>query len=333
MYEFVDSDGDMTILDTSPSFTKSDYWMEVFGNPALQQAVTSRFTQAGGVFTEIDLHVYENIPSSGSGMALGRLPIAGGFILYFQFSKFNYYSVNSAYEQMEAVYAQIDAANTTGKSDEELLAGLGTSDAVKREALEVRRMITTTQLFFDGLKAPDLKGVIIDVRANSGGFSSDMSWLWGRMISREHTFAYIRAKLGDNRLDYGPWMPFKIFPAPDGAELHVPIVALVNKLSTSCAEIGAMVTRSLPNGYVVGGTTYGGFGSPVDSRYANGGSFSGPHLESVYTASDQVKYLDGVNYEGRGFPPDIFVPFDYDALQAGTDTRLEAAIQCVLDNQ
>jgi hypothetical protein len=41
-----------------------------------------------------------------------------------------------------------------------------------------------------------------------------------------------------------------------------------------------------------------------------------------------------VNYEGRGFPPDIFVPFDYDALMNdGKDTRLEAAIQCVLDHQ
>jgi C-terminal processing protease CtpA/Prc len=133
-------------------------------------------------------------------------------------------------------------------------------------------------------------------------------------------------------LDYGPWVPFKIFPAPDGVELQVPIVALVNTRSVSAAEWSAMFISSLPNGYVVGGTTWGGFGSPWDSRLNNGGSFSGP-LFSVSTALNETKYLDGVNYEGRGFPPDIFVPFDYDALQAGTDTRLEAAIQCVLEHQ
>jgi hypothetical protein len=337
MYEYIDSDYDIAILEKSPSYTKSDLYVEDFFNPnlALQKAVTARFAQeTGSEYTTASIGsyigTYDVVPIK---MAAGRLPVEGGFILYFQLTRFCHYEINKIYRQLETVYAEIDAANTTGKSDEYLLANLEPSAAGKKKlALEIRITLKTMQLYFDGLKDPNLKGVILDLRGNTGGEILSLSWLWGHFISSEHTFAYTRTKLGDNRLDYTPWLPVKIFPAPDGAELKVPIVALVNKYSASAAEWSAMIISSLPNGYVVGGTTLGMFGSPQDSRNLNGGSFYGL-LFSVSNGANETKYLDGVNYEGKGFPPDIFVPFDYDALQAGTDTRLEAAIRCVLEHQ
>jgi hypothetical protein len=332
-YEFQDSDWDWTILEKSPSFMKSDYRWEVFANPALRNAVASRFAQeTGSEYTPAGISDYEGVSFSNFKIAIGRLPIADGFILYFRLDNFLYTNINDEYEKLQTVYEEIDVANTAGKSDEELLADIGTSNPNKALALEIRIVLKTTQLFFDGLKDPNLKGVILDLRDNIGGYPKDLSWLWGHLITKEHTFAYTRTKLGDNRLDYTPWVPAKIFPAPDGVELQVPIVALVNRLSASTTDWSTMIISSLPHGYVVGGRTWGGFGLPEDNKVHNGGNFIGPYID-VYQGSNETKYLDGVNYEGKGFPPDIFVPFDYDALQAGTDTRLEAAIRCVLEHQ
>jgi hypothetical protein len=117
MYEYLDSGGDRTILDKSPTFTKSDGWTESFNNPLLRQAVQSCFAQeAGSEYVRVDISNYEGISFSNFRMATGRLPVADGFILYFQFSAFSYRDINTRYGQLEAVYAEIDAANTAKKA-------------------------------------------------------------------------------------------------------------------------------------------------------------------------------------------------------------------------
>ncbi|MDR3283797.1 MAG: hypothetical protein LBS97_01300 [Treponema sp.] len=334
LYEYFDSGGNTSLLEKSPSFIHSDWWVERFSTPELRSAVESRFTGNGGEYHAAaigDRNDY-GINSSNFAMATGSLPVSGGRILYFQFTGFNYYDITYCYAVRKDLYMKIDAANTAGKSDGELLTDPDL-DPEWRLALEIRDVMRKTLQFFDDLKKPDVKGVVIDLRGNGGGAILDLSFIWGRMINQELTFAYTRSKLGDNRLDYTPWLPYKVFPAPDGVALMVPIVALVNIQSASCSETSAMIAAALPNGYVVGGTTYGAQGGIADNRKYNGGQFTAPLLKLVYTPSLQVKYLDGKIYEGEGFPPDIPVEFDYDALQAGTDTRLEAAINCVLEHQ
>jgi C-terminal processing protease CtpA/Prc len=47
-----------------------------------------------------------------------------------------------------------------------------------------------------------------------------------------------------------------------------------------------------------------------------------------------METLNGTIYEGQGFLPDVPAPFDeaaYQALQQGTDTRLEAALRVIRD--
>jgi hypothetical protein len=336
LYEYLDSGRDTSILERSPSYMRSDYYAERFSrNPKLGAAVESRFIGNSGTYAKAAISDYDGVDFSNFAMSTGSLPVSGGCILYFQFTNFDYYDINGYYDYYEAegIYAQIDTGNTAGKSDEELLADPAFTDETLRLALEMRIVRNKTLQFFADLKSPDVKGVIVDLRGNGGGYAVDLSWIWGRMITREHTFTYNRSKLGDNRLDYSPWFSQKIFPAPDGIELTVPVVALVNKLSVSCSELSAMIVASLPNGYVVGGTTYGAQGGLTGNREYNGGQFTAPLLELVFTPSVQLKYLDGNIYEGKGFPPDIPVDFDYDALEAGTDKRLEAAIRCVLEHQ
>lgn len=53
------------------------------------------------------------------------------------------------------------------------------------------------------------------------------------------------------------------------------------------------------------------------------GQFMG---QPVVTSSVEFRYVDGKVYEGKGFPPDIVVPFDLAALGSGVDPQLEMAI-------
>jgi C-terminal processing protease CtpA/Prc len=43
--------------------------------------------------------------------------------------------------------------------------------------------------------------------------------------------------------------------------------------------------------------------------------------------------LNRISHEGRGIEPDYYVPFNYAQLMAGTDTRLEKAIEVIVNNQ
>jgi C-terminal processing protease CtpA/Prc len=187
--------------------------------------------------------------------------------------------------------------------------------------------------FSDNLHAPDVKGVIVDVRGNGGGYANDLSLLWGQMFSKsEHQIGWSKMKIGDGRLDYAPLVPFNIFKDPNkGRDVTVPIVLLINRYSISCSELSALFARSLPNGYLVGGTTFGGQG-PIASSHVvfNAGSFSAPMIKITQTPFMQTLDLKKQSFEGKGIPPDDFVPFEFGKLEKGEDTRLATAIEVII---
>jgi len=183
--------------------------------------------------------------------------------------------------------------------------------------------------FFDNLKRPDLKGIIIDIRGNGGGNLVDLNFLLGHLITEERVFMYTRTKAGEGRLDYSPWAPFSIFPSADAQPINCPIVLIVDKYSVSCSEFTAMAISSLPNGHVLGERTWGGQGPLTGNIIFNGGQFNSVFPSFVYTSSAMSKTADGKIYEGIGFPPDEEVLFDQQAFDNGTDVQLEAAIRYI----
>lgn len=69
--------------------------------------------------------------------------------------------------------------------------------------------------FWDMIETtPNLRGILIDVRDNQGGYLSDMRELAGRLTAEEHLFGYSRTKSGLGRLDYTPWLPLTLTPPP-----------------------------------------------------------------------------------------------------------------------
>jgi hypothetical protein len=190
--------------------------------------------------------------------------------------------------------------------------------------------------FFTSLGNPKVKGVIVDVRGNMGGNPADNPFLFGRMIDQPLAFAYSRSKSGEGRLDYSPWMPVRIMPAPAAekrlANTNVPIVLLADRGTMSGAEFHTMIVKAMPNGTVIGEKTNGSASNTVDSLIYNGGAFTlGPVVSRVAGSVVQYKCADGNVYEGSGIPPDIPVEMtrsdwvDFFGSQK-RDKRLEKAI-------
>jgi carboxyl-terminal processing protease len=195
-------------------------------------------------------------------------------------------------------------------------------------------LLNILNYFTDNLYAADVKGVIVDLRGNGGGY------LWnnffGYMFSGDdYKVGYSKSKMGgDGRLDYGPLLPYTFNQMSETPrDLKVPLVALINNFSVSASEISALFVRSRPNGFLVGSTTWGGQGGMQDHQLANAGIFSTHRIEVAYTACSQFFDLNRASFEGRGVSPDYYVPFNYDEFSQGIDRRLEKAIEVIKGNQ
>jgi hypothetical protein len=215
------------------------------------------------------------------------------------------------------------------------------------DALIARAAIDHFNYFFTCLTARQnsatgnpVCGAIIDLRGNGGGVAKDLSTLWGRIVPHDWTFAKKKFKLGENRLDHTSPVDFKIYKAPSndyGGIMDIPLVLVVSKGSVSASDVTALFFNTLPNGFVAGGTTWGGIGAlgTDDTKSINAGQFSVGNgvISMVYTPGLQIIARDGASYEGKGIPPDYPVPFDYNNMTSGIDDRLNKAIRIVRKKQ
>jgi len=168
--------------------------------------------------------------------------------------------------------------------------------------------------------------LIIDVRGNGGGDINDLNFLVGRLISSPLKIGYTRYKNGNGRLDYTPWVDASITPQPGARAVTQPVVVLADNFSVSLAELTTMAIHAMPNGKFIGETTWGANGPIAPNKYFNAGQFTAANFLFAYTSSSMFKYIDGNIYEGKGFPPDIAVPFDGRLLSRGDDPSLDAAL-------
>jgi hypothetical protein len=201
------------------------------------------------------------------------------------------------------------------------------------------------QTFFDDLKDSNLQGVIFDLRGVKGGDMRDVSFVMSRFINAPLTIAHQRGKSGEGRLDYGPWVPLNIMPAPPTERTledkigKIPIIALTDELTLSGAEFELMAIQAMPNGYTIGERTYGGTSAPhFNQKFAGGNFAASPLFVTFVTASSlQTRHSNGNVYEGIGIPPDAsrrgmyveqdWLKFLHSSQTARRDNVLEAAIR------
>ncbi|MEG1607849.1 MAG: S41 family peptidase, partial [Mucinivorans sp.] len=178
------------------------------------------------------------------------------------------------------------------------------------------------------LNTPNLRGVIVDMRNNGGGYVRDIDYILAPMLGEDLQIGYMRPKNGLGRYDYDNWVPQIIHPAVEHRKIDVPIVALVNLYSVSMAEITSTAIKTLDNGYVIGERTYGGTCCLTGYEYDYGGSFINKNVD-VYTVSVLSKFLKGGIIEGIGVTPDIEILDDPKALSEGIDRQFDGALKFI----
>jgi tricorn protease len=158
-------------------------------------------------------------------------------------------------------------------------------------------------------------GLIIDVRDNGGGSTTDI--LLSSLTAPNHAYTVPRgadpdavphdAYPRDRRLIYGYTRPISV---------------ICNQHSFSNAEIFSHAIKTIGRGTLVGETTFGGVISTGSRRLIDGTSVRMPF---------RGWYLpDGTDMENNGAEPDLRVPQTPQDEVAGRDPQLEAAVEELL---
>jgi len=159
-------------------------------------------------------------------------------------------------------------------------------------------------------------GLVIDLRGNPGGLAEMIRGLSGHLLDEP-------ALLGRMRMR-GVELEFRANPrrsTDDGRRVvpfSGPVAILVDELTGSASECFAGALQSLGRARVFGATTMGQALPAVTRRLSNGDVL-------LYAIGDFVTST-GQRLEGRGVIPDEAVPMSLQALAAGHDAALDAAL-------
>jgi len=187
-------------------------------------------------------------------------------------------------------------------------------------------------------KSGRLKGVIIDVRNNSGGYMSDANYVLGALLpSGGMQYGWSRFKRGVGRYDFSPFMPkyMETMDKPHEIIDDCPIVVLANSSSVSMAEMTSLSVQQLENGKLIGRRTFGGVCGLIPNNY-NSENYSG-HIGVdgvtpvyVYLPTECIFNINKKPLEGIGVTPDIEVPFNPQTYQStGNDTQIDRALEFI----
>jgi hypothetical protein len=249
------------------------------------------------------------IPGSGNGVRVGNFHIA---------------------------IAKIDTGPDPSVSTQDYIIYLGfnmffiTENLGVTDNQEHKIVALVLEQYLDAVLDENCKGVIYDLRGNSGGANTDIPLLLSPLLTKDLHFAYTRTKKGANRLNYMPWAPYIIKATPESGPRAVnagdiPIVALINDYSISCGELMPLAIKSMPHGYLIGTTTWGATGprwGDTSPSATHDGSFTGNKLwVNVIEAGWQTKGLNFESYEGIGIKPNEEIEFDWNEFRNGGKDR------------
>lgn len=141
------------------------------------------------------------------------------------------------------------------------------------------------------------KGLIIDVRQNSGGNATNSAKIASRFTEKKILTGYICHKTGPGHNDFSE--PYAIYLEPaKGIRWQKKVAVLTNRHSYSATNDFVNHMRCLPNVTIVGDKTGGGSGMPFSSELPNGWTIrfsASPHFDK------------NMNHIEWGIDPDVKV--------------------------
>lgn len=163
-------------------------------------------------------------------------------------------------------------------------------------------------------------GVIVDVRANTGGNAFAAEAIADRFADRKRLYAKNYPKRGPGHDSLFP--PRYAYIEPAGPVQYTgPIVVLQHLCSESATEEFIMAMRVLPHATMIGDITSGCFGNYYTDELPNGWTIGMPWS---YETDQNDRCWVGV-----GLPPDLRVVNSEEDIAAGKDHALEFAMTLI----
>lgn len=148
------------------------------------------------------------------------------------------------------------------------------------------------------LTGSSIVGIILDLRHNSGGDFRNGLRAASKFAGEKRVAFSTQTKRGPEPNDFSPKVDWYIEPDKNFI-FHGPVVVLTDRFTVSAAERTVLALRTLPTVTTMGDTTSGALGEKIGQELPNGWK---------YSLTPQVVFdADGISYEGRGIPPDIYV--------------------------
>ena len=159
------------------------------------------------------------------------------------------------------------------------------------------------------------RGLIIDIRNNSGGNLTNAEKLAARFTNERTLVGYIQHKTGTGHSEFSDMEPRYLEPAA-ALRWQKPVCVLTNRHVFSAANEFTMYMKALPNVKIVGDYTGGGAGMPFSSSLPNGWlvRFSAVPMYDAQRRSTEF-----------GIAPDYQVNLTKEDFWQGKDTIIEFA--------
>ena len=158
------------------------------------------------------------------------------------------------------------------------------------------------------------KGLILDIRNNGGGQLTSAEKLAGHFVRTKTHCGYIQHKTGKGHNDFSS--PEPLYIEPEGTVWARPVILLTNRGVYSAANHFVMLMKPLPQVYVIGDTTGGGSGLPLNSTLPNGWT--------VRFSACPILDIEGKHTE-FGIAPHKEVHLTSEDWNNGRDTMIEEA--------
>lgn len=167
---------------------------------------------------------------------------------------------------------------------------------------------------FDYLR--NCAGMIIDVRQNGGGNLDYAVSLASHFTDNKFLYGYVCHKTGPGHNDFSAPLARYIEPSPY-SRWTKPVVILTNRHCFSTTNDFACMMKGLPGVSLIGDTTGGGGGMPLNSELPCGWTFR-------YSA---IPMFDAnMQHTENGIAPDIHIDMDTAQLKNGVDSMIEFAV-------
>jgi len=184
-------------------------------------------------------------------------------------------------------------------------------DASRAGAKDFRSTTRDVQRLIGELRKDGAEVLIMDLRANGGGYLPEAESLTGLFIDHGPV-VQLRDTTGRIEVD----------DDPDPAIFYSgPLIVLVDRFSASASEIFAGAIQDYGRGLVVGQQTYGK-GTVQNAHPLNYTIFGRkPELGQLNVTIGKYYRITGESTQDRGVTPDIALPSLIDATEVGESTR------------